>query len=287
MVNTVLSKFFGMRMLFEVRENQSKVYAWWALVSAFVVIAAPIALICSILFFLPAYFIPFYATPSWQAGFFYLNVLTMQFWMFLFSFTLAASCPTPVTAANLLPFMLPILVICSGIIVPQPQMPEPFRSFVYYVNPISYYVRGQVSTVLHNINVTCGEEDLYRFNSPPGQTCAAYAGQWITQAGGQLANPDAMSNCGMCQYTVGDQFAQSLSADYGFRWQNWGIFLGFTVFNIFLSYLTYWYFSIRHYGLGLHYVTDPLSKMANTVFASIFQRRTKSSQAASANDEKV
>lgn len=86
MVNTVLSKFFQMRMLFEVRENESKIYGWWALISAFLIISVPITVVCSVLFFLPSYFIPFYATPSSSAGFFYLNVFTMQFWMFFFSF---------------------------------------------------------------------------------------------------------------------------------------------------------------------------------------------------------
>lgn len=91
MVNSVLSKYFTLRMLFEVRETQSKIYAWWALVSAFIFISIPISLVCSFLFFLPSYFIPFYSTPSWSAGFFYLNVLTMQFWMFFFAFMVSAS----------------------------------------------------------------------------------------------------------------------------------------------------------------------------------------------------
>jgi ATP-binding cassette, subfamily G (WHITE), member 2, SNQ2 len=277
MVNTVLSKFFMIRMLFEVRENQSKVYAWYALVFSFIVISVPIALVCSVLFFLPSYFIPFYAQPSWSAGFFYLNVITMQFWMFLFAFMLSASCPTPVTAANLLPFILPILFIGSGIIVPQSQMPQPFHSFVYYVNPVAYYVKGQIATVLHNQPVVCGEEDLYRFNPPPNQTCSAYAGAWAQSSGGYLVNGDATSNCGFCQFTVGDQFAASVSSEYSFRWQNYGILLGFTIFEVFLAFFCYWYFSIRHYGLGTGYITGPATKLVKMIFSPLTNRGKKTS----------
>lgn len=265
------------RMLFEVRENQSKVYAWYALVFSFIVISLPIALVCSVLFFLPSYFIPFYAQPSWSAGFFYLNVITMQLWMFLFAFVLSASCPTPVTAANLLPFVLPILFIGSGIIVPQSQMPQPFHSFVYYVNPVAYYVKGQIATVLHDKPVVCGEEDLYRFNPPPNQTCSAYAGSWAQTSGGYLVNGDATSNCGFCQFTVGDQFAASVSAEYSFRWQNYGILLGFTIFQAFLAFACYWYFSIRHYGLGTGYITGPATKLIKMIFRPLFNRGKKTS----------
>lgn len=85
-VNSVLSKFFMLRMVYEVRERESKVYAWWALVTSFIVTSAPIAIACSVIYFLPSFYIPFYTFSSSGAGYFYLMVLTMQFWMFLFSF---------------------------------------------------------------------------------------------------------------------------------------------------------------------------------------------------------
>ena len=280
-VNSVLSKFFVLRMLYEVRESESKVYAWWALVTSFIITAAPLAIVCSIIYFLPSFYIPFYTFSSSGAGYFYLMILTMQFWMFLFAFLvstgceravgqtsysivlqLSAACPTPVVASNLLPFVLPILAIVSGIIVPQAQMPALYKYFVYYANPIAYYVRGQVAVILHGLTVDCIDEDIYRFNPPPNQTCAQYAGQYIMEAGGQLINGDAMANCGYCQYQVSDQFAQTLGADYGFRWQNYGIFLGFTVFQLVASYFSYWYFRVKGYGLGI----DKLIGFASKAF---------------------
>lgn len=54
----------------------------------------------------------------------------------LFSFALASASPSPTVAANLLPFLLAVLAIVNGIFVPHPQMPNPWRDFVYWANPV-------------------------------------------------------------------------------------------------------------------------------------------------------
>ncbi|CAO1631689.1 unnamed protein product [Sympodiomycopsis kandeliae] len=260
-VNGILAKFFELRILFEVRENASKVYAWYILVASFIITTMPIAVVASVVYFFPSFYIPFYSQPTYKAGFFYLMTLLINLFEVEFSLLLAAASPTPVTAANLLPFILPILAIVNGIIVPRSMMTQPWKSFVYYANPITYYVKAQVSTLLHADPVICGEEDLYRFNPPPGQTCDAYAGAWASNSGGYLEDPMAMTNCGFCQYTVGDQFAQSLDADYSFRWQAFGIFLSFVIFNIGLSFAFYWYFRVKQYGLGIGPAKSAISKL--------------------------
>ena len=118
-----------------------------------------------------------------------------------------------------------------------------------------------MSTIPHDEPVICNEEDTFRFNSPAGQSCDTYAGAWAQQAGGHLVNPQATSNCGYCQYSVGDQFAQSLSANFDFRWQSFGIFLSFCIFNIAATFALYWWFRIRGYGIGVGYTKSMLSKL--------------------------
>lgn len=88
------------------------------------------------------------------------------------------STKTPVQAAHLLPLILPILAITNGVIVPKASMIEPWRSFVYYVNPITWYVNGQFSTLLHNEPVICSDEDTFRFDAPRQQSRQFYAGAW-------------------------------------------------------------------------------------------------------------
>lgn len=259
-VNGIIAKFFELRILFEVRESASKVYPWWAMVASFIITTTPVAVVSSIIYWLPSFFIPYYSQPSYKAGYFYLMVLLINLFEIEFSLMLAASSPTPITAANLLPFILPILAIVNGIIVPQSEMTQPWRSFVYWVNPLTHYVRGQLGTILHATPVICSGADLYRFNPPPGQTCDAYAGAWASTSGGYLDNPTDTTNCGFCQYQTGDQFSATLNSPFDFRWQSFGIFLGFVLFNIFASFALYWLFRVRGVGLGLDKIKGLVSK---------------------------
>jgi len=84
--NSVMGKFFSLRILYEARERESKIYSWWVLVTSFILTALPLAIVCSVVYFLPSFFIPFNTFSSSGAGFFYLSILTMQIWMFLFAF---------------------------------------------------------------------------------------------------------------------------------------------------------------------------------------------------------
>lgn len=54
----------------------------------------------------------------------------------MFSLALASAAATPTVAANILPFILSILSIVNGIFVPHGQMPNPWRDFVYWANPV-------------------------------------------------------------------------------------------------------------------------------------------------------
>lgn len=101
-----------------------------------------------------------------------------------------------------------------------------------------------VANILSGVAVVCDEVDLFRFDSPPNQTCGAYAGAWATGAGGYIANPDATSNCGYCQYASGDVFLEQLNAPFGFRYGAFGALLGFCVFNVFAAFALYWFFRI-------------------------------------------
>ncbi|KAN0063705.1 ATP-binding cassette transporter snq2 [Thecaphora frezii] len=263
-VNSVISKFWEMRITYQVREAPSKTYSWIAFMTAFVAVSLPIALVASVLFFLPSFFLPFYERSSEVAGYFWLMVWAVTMYEFFFSLALAAACPTPVIAANLLPFILPILAIVNGIIVPKASLPQPWRS-VIWTNPIYYYVKGQLGTSLHNLTIRCRSEDLAIFNPPTvagaAQTCAQYAGDWVRSVGGQLLNPQSTENCQFCQYTVSDQFAASLDAHWDFRWQNFGILVAFVIAQLAFCYFAWWYFVEKGFGIGGGVVSGIVQKL--------------------------
>ena len=57
------------------------------------------------------------------------------------------------------------------------------------------YVGGFLGVTLHGLPVQCKPVDLAIFNPPPGQTCLAYAGEWVASSGGYLINPNASADC--------------------------------------------------------------------------------------------
>ncbi|KAJ1036135.1 hypothetical protein NDA18_000001 [Ustilago nuda] len=248
-VNSIISKFWEMRITFTVREGPSKTYSWFAFMTAFVVVSIPIALAASVLFFLPSFFLPFGPQRSTVAGMWYLMIFLVTCYEMFFSLALAAACPTPVTAANLLPFLLPFVAIVNGVIKPKATLPAPWSGLIY-ANPLYWYVRSMVGNILHDLPVRCRQEDLAVFNPPNGQTCGQYALQWAQSVGGQLLNPDASNNCEFCQFQVGDQFAATLGATWQFRWKGVGIVTGFTIGQLFLAYVAYWYFTEKGFGIG-------------------------------------
>lgn len=259
-VNSIISKFWEMRITFTVREGPSKTYSWIAFMTAFVAVSVPIALVASVLFFLPSFYLPFYSQPSTVAGMWYLMIFFVTCYEMFFSLALAAACPTPLTAANLLPFLLPFVSIVNGVIKPKSTLPAPWSGLIY-ANPLYWYVRSMVADILHKLPVRCNQDDLAVFNPPPGQTCARYALQWIESVGGQLVNPQASNNCGYCPYVVGDQFAATLGATWGFRWKGLGIVAGYTIGQLFLAYLAYWYFTEKGYGIGVGLVSALVGKV--------------------------
>jgi ABC-type multidrug transport system permease subunit len=259
-VNSIISKFWEMRVTFTVREGPSKTYSWFAFMTAFVLVSIPIALVASVLFFLPSFYLPYYSQPSQVAGLWYLMLFLINCYEMFFSLSLAAACPTPVTAANLVPFLLPFIAFCSGVIKPMSTLPEPWARLIY-ANPFYYYIRSLVATILHDIPVRCMQEDLAIFNPPPGQTCGEYALEWVQSVSGQLLNPDASSSCSFCQYQVGDQFAATLGFSWDFRWKGVGIVAGYAIGQLLFAYAAYWYFTEKGYGIGISVIKSLVNKV--------------------------
>jgi len=246
-VNAMMAKFMQYRNLYETREGPSKMYSWIAFMTAFVIISIPLAAVASAIYFLPSFFIPFYKRDTYVAGFAFLMIITFNLFAIFFSIALAAAAPTPTAAANILPFLLSSLAIVNGVIAPKNKMTAPWRDFVYWANPIAYYIGGFNGVTLHGGSVSCKPVDIVTFQPPFGQTCAAYAGSWAAASTGYLTNPNSTSDCGYCQYRNGDQFLATLSIKYSEHWRDFGVFLTFVVFNAFLACACFYIFRVRKF----------------------------------------
>ena len=116
----------------------------------------------------------------------------------------------------------------------------------------------------------CGPLEAAYFNPPAGQTCAQFAGDFVTSVGrGYLTNPEATTACGYCQFKDGTEYMRSLNYEPSDKWKYLPIFLAFCISNWALVYFFIYTVRVRHWGFGLGYIFGPLGKGVDAVEAGI------------------
>jgi ABC-type multidrug transport system permease subunit len=78
------------------------------------------------------------------------------------------------------------------------QLPVFWRYTMYRISPASYLIGGVLSAVLEKVPVICNPTELATFNPPGGQTCGAYAADYLQHAIGYLVNANSTSDCQYC-----------------------------------------------------------------------------------------
>lgn len=111
------------------------------------------------------------------------------------------------------PFIFLVTNGFTGILVPYSQLQEFFRAWVYWVNPLTWLVRGLIGNILHGVEVQCGENELVTFQPPSNQTCGEYAGEWVSRTYGYIVDADASMDCRYCQFKSGDEYAQIVNIE--------------------------------------------------------------------------
>lgn len=94
-----------------------------------------------------------------------------------------------------------------------------------------------VATELHQLPIICTAREIFTFLPPAGSTCAQWAGDFVSLAGGYIVDPLSATACEFCQYAVGNEFFEPLSIRFGDRWRDLGILFAFCVFNAGLTIL--------------------------------------------------
>ncbi|KAF2185154.1 hypothetical protein K469DRAFT_739172 [Zopfia rhizophila CBS 207.26] len=182
-VNAVVPKFYTNMALWQARELPSRIYGWIPFVTAQVVAEIPIAIVSSVLYWLLWYYPTGLPTDSSTAG--YVFLMTILFFLFI-SFTVIS---------NVLPFFFVMFSLFNGVVRTYSQLSVFWKYWMYYVNPSTYWIGGVLAATPHNIPVQCFVSETARFNVPAGQTCAEYAGSFLSQAPGYLLNLDATNDC--------------------------------------------------------------------------------------------
>jgi ATP-binding cassette, subfamily G (WHITE), member 2, SNQ2 len=184
-----------------------------------------------------------------------------------------------------------MVFLFNGTVRPYSALPVFWRYWMYYVNPVTWWLRGVLSTVLPSVVVQCAPDEMTYFNPPPGQTCGAYADAFVTDIAGSgyLTNPNATANCGYCAYANGREYMHMLNVGDADKWRCFGIFLAFVIINWLLVYFFIYTVRIRGWTFGMSTIFGLLGKGLDVVKQTISRvfggKRTSNSGDAVVDEE--
>lgn len=232
--------FINSRNLFASRENNAKIYSWFAWTTGAVLVEIPYALVAGCIFFCCWWFgIGGYrsSTSSFSSGFLLMGILLFELYYVSFGQAIASFAPNELLASLLVPCFFLFVVSFCGVVVPPAQLPTFWRSWMYWASPFHYLLEAMLAVIIHDQPVRCNQGEFARFAAPPGQTCQSYTQEFITQAGGYI-QVGADGLCEFCQYATGDQFGRGFSVYYSNIWRDFGICLAFIIFNYAVVYFS-------------------------------------------------
>lgn len=224
---------------------------------------ACLLVLACVIYFLVWYFPVGFPVDAAISGYVFLMWLLFNLFVTSWGQWISAFAPSYTVISNVIPFFLVSVQLFTGVIRPYATTPVFWKYWLYYLSPVQWFINGVVGTLLHNVPVVCEQSELAIFNPPPGQTCAQYAQSFLEGAVGYLDNPNATSNCGYCQYSVGDDYAASINISYDFRYQSFGIFLAFCISNYALVYF-FVYSRTRGWSFGFGYLVKALKFITRT-----------------------
>ncbi|KAL4941454.1 hypothetical protein BDV06DRAFT_194537 [Aspergillus oleicola] len=252
-MNSTLPKFYMNRALWEAREYPSRIYGWVAFCTANIIAEIPMAIISATVYFLLWYFAVGFPVTASASG--YVFLMTMLFFLFMASWGqwVCAFAPSFTVISNILPFFFVMTGLFNGVVRPYADYPVFWKYWMYYVNPVTWWIRGAIAAIFPSVEIQCSTTESTHFNPPPGQTCGNYALNFVNNVAGSgyLANPDATSDCQYCQYANGTEYMSTLNVHDGDKWRSFGIYLAFVIVNWFLVYFFIYTVRVKRWSFGM------------------------------------
>ncbi|KAF3809967.1 Brefeldin A resistance protein [Colletotrichum gloeosporioides] len=232
--------FLHSRQIFQWRENNAKIYSWFAWTTAAVLAEIPYAIVAGGVYFNCWWWGVFgWRTSGFTSGFAFLLVILFELYYVSFGQGIAAFAPNELLASLLVPIFFLFVVSFCGVVVPPMQLPTFWRSWMYWLSPFHYLLEAFLGAAIHDQPVQCQPGEFARFQPPPNQSCQDYAQSYIAQAGGYVQTGEG-GICEFCQYATGDEFGAGFSVYYSNIWRDFGIFCGFIAFNYFIVFVGTW-----------------------------------------------
>lgn len=168
----------------------------------------------------------------------------------------------------------------NGIVRPYSDYPVFWKYWMYYVNPVTWWLRGVISSVFPSVEIKCSSQETTHFDPPPGSTCGDYANNFVKNiaGAGYLLDPNATSDCQYCPFRDGTEYMQTLNVHDGDKWRCFGIFLAFVIINWALVYFFIYTVRVRGWSFGLGYVFGSLGMIINGVKGLFTSKKSKTQE---------
>lgn len=128
-VNPILARFFGQRLLWQVREGPSRTYGWVALCNASLLAELPAIGVTGVIYYVLWYFLT--GLPLGQAaGYTFLMVMVYEVFEMTFGLLVTALSPDLKFAGLVLVFLVTIFNWFNGVVVPYAQIQGFWRYWV-------------------------------------------------------------------------------------------------------------------------------------------------------------
>ncbi|KAI9227529.1 MAG: ABC-2 type transporter-domain-containing protein [Piptocephalis tieghemiana] len=231
LINTVQPLFFEERNLF-IREQAQGFYSWFPWTFSVIVAELPYAILSSTLFFVIFYFAVGFDSSSDRVGYFYITYIVFIFFALSLGQMIASWMPNLFAASMVNPFLGSMLALFCGVTIPPDTMPAFWSRWMYWISTYHYSVESFVVNDLHGKAVICKSEEFFEIIPPANQTCGSYMSDFFgAGAPGYINNPEDSTSCQYCPFKVGDEFYAPYKWSFDHRWRNFGILIGFCVFN--------------------------------------------------------
>ena len=245
LINQIQEQAIAGRELFEVRESKSNTFHWSCLIISQALAEIPYGIVFSTIYFICWYFpIQLDNEPS-RCGMWWFTYCFF-FQMFYITLALATVYVSPdLPSANVLMALIFSFIIAFCGVVQKPNLMPGFWKFMWRLSPFSYFVNNMISVLVHDRPVTCKEEEFNVLQPISGTTCGEYLSNFFANNDGYVNNPNATSNCQVCQYSVGDEYLKDTGMSYSYNWRNVGLFCAYIAFNFCSMVALYFFLRVK------------------------------------------
>ncbi|KAL2786105.1 ABC-2 type transporter-domain-containing protein [Aspergillus keveii] len=237
-INQLQPLFIQRRNIYDAREKKSRMYSWKAFVTGLIVSEFPYLCLRAVMYFVCWNYQTKLPHASKEVGAIFFIMLIYEFIYTGIGQFVAAYAPNATFAALVNPLIVNCLVLFLWRVRPTTRVECILEVLVLLPQPLYLCSWGYA----HIRYLECGGEvrfGEYAYFDPPNGTCKDYLADYMTtNTAVNLVNPEATSQCQVCQYTRGSDYLKTLGIHHHYYgWRDAGICVIFALSGYFLVFV--------------------------------------------------